>query len=88
MQSVKKWVSIPIMGLKMSDDLGINNTVEITKGKTMRVTPLLRWYFPRGHHGGKILQQASEYLDDGSIEWNNIKNVMGGGLDGQSVDKR
>lgn len=50
----------------------INNSLEITKGKAMRLTCLLRWHYPAGHNSPKILQQASECLEDGSVEWNPI----------------
>ncbi len=40
--------------------------------KTIRQTNGLRWYYPNGINGPKILQQAWDCIEDGSIEWKDI----------------
>lgn len=56
----------------------INNTVIVPEGykiKTIRATMGLRWSSPSAAAAGgghKILQQAWECIEDGSIEWKNV----------------
>jgi hypothetical protein len=54
-------------------------SIPLNKGSVIRCTPILRYISPTAYasaHGVKILQQAWECVEDGTIEWRNVPHVI------------